>query len=56
MESYATNKIGFIHLHDFYFFLKRRLNINPVIIDADDLLADPEEMMELYCKNLMMKL
>lgn len=52
MEAYATNKIGFTQLHDFYFFLKRSLNINPVVIDADDLLANPEAMMELYCKNV----
>ena len=51
-EGYSKDEIGFVQLHDFYFFLRRHLSTSPVIIDADDLLANPEEMMELYCKNV----
>ena len=43
---------SFAHSRDFYFFLKSRLGIQPVITNADDLLANPENMMEAYCKRV----
>ena len=52
MEAHSRDEFSFRHLHDFYFFLRRHLSTSLVIIDADDLLANPEEMMELYCKNV----
>jgi hypothetical protein len=51
-ETRSRGEIGIFQLRDFYFFLKEHLNIDPVIIDADDLLANPEGMMELYCNKV----
>lgn len=52
MTARSRDEIGFTQVHDFYFFLCQHLSTGPVIIDADDLLANPEEMMKLYCKNV----
>lgn len=54
-EVIERDDIGFAPLCEFYFFLKEHLNISPVIIDADDLLASPEKMMEAYCNAVGFK-
>ena len=51
-ELCLRGDVGFSHIHNFYFLLKNRLGVDPVIIDADDLLANPEKMMEAYCKRV----
>jgi hypothetical protein len=52
MEAFSRGEIGFEKLHDIYIFLRHHLSTDPVIIDADDLLANPEGTMELYCKKV----
>ena len=42
----------YIILSEFYDFLKDRLGIDPLIIDADDLLANPDRIMEAYCDRV----
>lgn len=41
---------GFKQMYDLYQFIVNRLDQQPVIIDADDLLANPAGTMEAYCK------
>lgn len=52
VEAYERDDIAFVSLCEFYFFLKGKLNTDPVIIDADDLLANPEKMMKAYCERV----
>ena len=52
IEACKRGDIGFVSLCEFYFFLKSKLNIDPIIIDADDLLANPEKMMKVYCDRV----
>ena len=41
-ESFDPHEAGFSQLQDLYDFVKENLDENPVIVDADDLLRDPE--------------
>ena len=52
LELYDRGDVGIVSLYEFYCFLKSQLGINPLIIDADDLLINPEQTMEAYCKNV----
>lgn len=44
--------MGYTALYELYTLLKSKLNFDPVIIDADDLLAKPESMMKSYCERV----
>ena len=46
---YEHKEIGFTDLYDLYSYLNQHLGISPVIIEADELLTNPEKMMEAYC-------
>lgn len=43
---------GFKELYELYRFVKDNLDANPVIIDADDLLDSPNQMMKAYCDGV----
>ena len=51
-EVYRHGDLGYYQLRDLYKFIKENLHCNPIIIDADDLLRDPEAMMKAYCKEV----
>ncbi|XP_078368290.1 uncharacterized protein LOC144652142 [Oculina patagonica] len=44
-----SNEIGFRQLHEMYEFVKEKLDPNPVVVDADDLLDSPKQIMKAYC-------
>ncbi len=44
--------LGFYQLRDLYNFVKEKICPNPVVVDADDLLENPEGMLRAYCKEL----
>lgn len=48
--AFDPNEAGFRALHKIYDYVKGVLGVSPVIVDADDLLCAPNEMMETYCK------
>ena len=51
-EWYYRGDIGYREIYELYCFLRDNLGISPPIIDADDLLANPEGMMEVYCNEV----
>ena len=40
---------GFSAMHELYSLVQQRRHPSPVVIDADDLLSDPEKIMRKYC-------
>ncbi len=44
--------LGFHQLRDLYNFVKENITPNPVVVDADDLLENPEGMLNAYCKEV----
>jgi len=40
---------GFSAMHEVYALVQQRLHPSPIVIDADDLLRDPERIMRKYC-------
>ncbi len=48
-------QLGYLQLIQIYKILTEELNIHPIIIDAEDLLSKPEDMLNLLCKNLGIK-
>ena len=49
---FDPSEVGFKELYDIYEFVKEKLDPNPVVIDADDLLSSPNEMMKAYCEGV----
>lgn len=49
-DHFDPNEAGFHQMLDLYHFVVKELNSTPIIIDAEDVLEYPEEMMEQYCK------
>ena len=54
-EWYQRGDVGIVEVYDLYCYLQKHLGISPPIIDADDLLANPEGMMEAYCNAVGVK-
>ena len=48
-EWYEFKEIGFTDLYNLYCYLNQHLGVSPIIIEADELLTNPEKMMEGYC-------
>ena len=50
--SFLPNEIGFKEMYKIYEYVKTNLgdSTNPVIIDATDILMDPEGMLKSYCE------
>ena len=49
---FDPNEVGFKELHEMYEFIKKNLDPNPVIVDADDLLESPKQIMKAYCDGV----
>lgn len=49
-DHFDSKEAGFRQMLDLYDFIVKELKTTPVIIDAEDLLASPEEMMKKYCE------
>ena len=49
--SSPLNDIGIKQLYLFYKVVQQSINPHPIVIDADDLLANPRAIMEHYCKE-----
>ena len=49
-DYFDPEEVGFHELLELYEFVVKELDSSPVIIDADDLLESPEEMMKIYCE------
>ena len=45
-------EVGFRQLHQMYELVKQRLDPTPVVIDADDLLESPKQIMKAYCDGV----
>ena len=54
-DYFDPSEAGFKELYDIYEFVKEKLDPNPVVIDADDLLSSPKEMMKAYCEGVGIK-
>ena len=49
-DHFDPVEVGFRQLLELYEFVVKEFDSSPVIIDADDLLESPEEMMKKYCE------
>lgn len=47
--DFDPKEAGFQQLYDLYCYVKNKMGYSPVVVDADDLLADPDGMMKAYC-------
>ena len=50
-DYFDPSKTGFKELNELYNYVKRNLDPCPVVVDADDLLDSPQEMMQAYCRG-----
>lgn len=48
---FDSEEVGFRQLLELYEFVVKEFDSSPVIVDADDLLEYPEEMMKKYCEE-----
>ena len=48
-DGFDPDEAGFSQLQKLYDFVKENLDENPVVVDADDLLRDPESTMKCEC-------
>ncbi|XP_065656530.1 uncharacterized protein LOC100213835 isoform X2 [Hydra vulgaris] len=48
---FDKTEAGFKQMHDLYCFVKEKLDKNPIIINSDDLQANPARTMEKYCSE-----
>ena len=51
-DYFDPDEAGFRELHEMYEFVKEKFDPNPMVIDADDLLSSPKEMMKAYCEGV----
>ncbi|XP_033103139.1 branched-chain-amino-acid aminotransferase-like protein 2 [Anneissia japonica] len=51
LKKHYPGTIFFKELWDLYVYARDTLHQNPVVIDADDFLENPEAMMKLYCEK-----
>ena len=47
--SFKTSECGFRQLYELYCVVAEKIDSNPLLVDADDLLANPKEVMKHYC-------
>lgn len=50
--GFDKNEIGFSDLLDIFNYVKNELGQNPIIIDSDDLLLNPELYLKAYCNKV----
>ena len=51
-DYFEPKEAGFKELHETYEFIKENLDPNPVIVNADDLLESPKQIMKAYCDGV----
>ena len=51
-DYFDPDEAGFKELHEMYEFVKEKFDPNPVVVDADDLLSSPKEVMKAYCEGV----
>ena len=51
-EYFDPKESGFKQMFELYRFIVTTKDTNPVIVDADDLLEDPEGIMRAYCEGI----
>lgn len=49
---FDPDEAGLQELYELYQFVKDKLDPNPIVIDADDLLDSPNQMMKAYCDGV----
>jgi len=54
-DHFDPIEAGFRQMYELYKFVIAELDPNPLIIDADDLLENPEDIMRSYCEGLGLK-
>ena len=52
---FDPQEAGFQELFEMYSFVKDNLDANPVVVDADDLLESPKQIMKEYCDRVGIK-
>ncbi|KAK3697915.1 hypothetical protein QZH41_003259 [Actinostola sp. cb2023] len=48
-DYFDPEEAGFRQMYDLYKFVSERVDASPVVVDADDLLDNPDETMKSYC-------
>ena len=51
-DYFDARESGFQELYEMYAFVKDNFDPNPVVIDADDLLTSPKQIMKAYCHGV----
>ena len=51
-DYFDPNQAGFVQMYEFYRFVRQHLDPFPTVVDADDLLDDPEGMTRSYCESV----
>ncbi|XP_032220901.2 branched-chain-amino-acid aminotransferase-like protein 2 [Nematostella vectensis] len=51
-DYFDPEEAGFLQLFELYNFVKKHVNPSPVVLDADDLLEAPDEIMQSYCETI----
>ncbi|XP_072027778.1 uncharacterized protein [Amphiura filiformis] len=51
-EHLLPKGLYYKEMHDLYMYVKEHFEPNPVIIDTDDLLADPGRVLKAYCQEV----
>ena len=51
-DYFDPAETGFKQLLELYEFIERHVHKNPVVVDADDLLRFPNEIMQSYCEAI----
>ncbi|XP_078368211.1 uncharacterized protein LOC144652044 [Oculina patagonica] len=54
-DYFDPSEAGFKELQEMYEFVKENIDPNPVVVDADDLLSSPKEIMKAYCEGVGIK-
>ena len=52
---FDPTEVGFKELLELYEFVKQHIHKNPIVVEADDLLKFPNEMMQSYCEAVGLK-
>ena len=50
-DSFDPVEVGFKQMFEFFQFVRSHLDPSPVVVDADDLLDNPEGIMQSYCEE-----
>ena len=51
-DYFDPDEAGFKELYEMYAFVKENLDPSPVVVDADDLIESPKEIMKAYCDGV----